>query len=89
MSGHVGTNLQARQAHHGGYKSPVRADTDKLESLVDSVGAYETICLLQAIMAAKAQHVIEARQEPELAAAWDSLGSALESASQLADQYGI
>jgi len=57
-------------------------DAETLEALIDRVGAEETLNLIAAICASKAEHVRASYNDRQTARAWDQVGAAV---SEVAD----
>lgn len=62
-------------------KIPTHADVATLEALVDSVSLYEVLSMLEAICAAKAQHIEANWQDRKLAEIWSNAGAEICEAS--------
>lgn len=49
---------------------PTKRDSEILESMVDRVGLYETLSMLEAICAEKADHIVTTWNDRPLARVW-------------------
>ena len=54
--------------------APTREDAAVIETLIDRVGLYETVSLIEAICASKADHIRSAWQDEPLARVWERAG---------------
>lgn len=60
---------------------PTEQDVETLETMVDRVGLYETLSMLEAICAAKAEHIETNWQDRGLARLWLNAGTKICEAS--------
>lgn len=60
---------------------PSSKDAQDLETMIDRLGLYEVLSMIEAICAEKADHIRSSYDDVALAAVWDKAGAAICEAS--------
>lgn len=61
---------------------PSEGDQKALEALIDQIGLYETLSLIEVTCADKADHIRSSYAESSIASLWDKAGASITDASE-------